>query len=445
MLDHPDTNVRALACNALGQIGPEAEAAAPALARQLESGDESLRRHAVAALEKIASADEAVLDALAAAWKAGGKYSAGKARNALWRLRGGATSDVTGPVGDLGHADRDRRLAAAGILEELGSRAMSAVPALEGLLDDPDPVVRAASARALWKITGRPEKLIDPLVGILGDDNTWPFRNAQTLADIGAPAVPALVEELGSPNGRRRTRAAHTLFLMGPAGRGATAGLVAMLDAEDAYERQCACLALEQLGDVPPSAAPALRRCIEELRPDHSWGAAVALCRITGRPDEVLPFLIRGVSSQHDNHDVHYSCLALEAIGPPAAAALPHLERVYWRWANWGRGLTEQAIILARFRVSGGDPELVPMLCRILQPDRDSWPCYGARAAAALGALGPRAAAAVPTLERAASNCGFPYELRQAAAEALKKIRAARPAALPRSDRGPRGSGNRPR
>jgi hypothetical protein len=83
---------------------------------------------------------------------------------------------------------------------------------------------------------------------------------AEALSRIGPPAVPMLVEALGSPDLSVRKRALEVLLRMGPDAKEAVPALVALLEDEDEELRKGAAVALGRIGPDSAPAVPALMK-----------------------------------------------------------------------------------------------------------------------------------------------------------------------------------------
>jgi len=117
-----DSSLRLRAVKALGIIGPAARVAAPNILTALEDSDADVRRAAVVALRLILP-NERPTQAV-----------------------------VRAIAADLQDPDPTVRAATARALGRLGRAAVSAAPLIEPLLSDPDPDVRRAAADALGRI-----------------------------------------------------------------------------------------------------------------------------------------------------------------------------------------------------------------------------------------------------------------------------------------------------
>ena len=140
-------------------------------------------------------------------------------------------------------------------------------------------------------------RLVEVLVGALADkDGVERLRAREQLVDIGEPAVPALIEALGSPS---------------------------------KYVRWEAAKALGMIRD--PRAATALADALEDHESAVRWLAAKALIAL-GR--EGLPAVLRGVERCADNvwmregvsHVLH--TLVRDGVAPEALPVLEALEDI---------------------------------------------------------------------------------------------------------------------
>ena len=168
-------------------------------------------------------------------------------------------TDLNTILRGLQEPDAKSRLAAARRLEALGRDVRTAVPALEKALEDVDARVRTAAARALSLIQPRSDRAVAVLVDAFRSHRadvdgltaallrfgprarpamphllaTLPASAVPLLAEIGAPAVPGLVEALGRTSPDARRRALEVLRRIGPDARGAAAAVEAAMKDPD--------------------------------------------------------------------------------------------------------------------------------------------------------------------------------------------------------------------
>ena len=192
-----------MASTALGQMGPAAQRAVPALNTvQATDADADVRAAAASALEAIDPSLRVLVDGLTA-------------------------------------PDPNRRLWAVSVLAVKGPEARAAVPELIAVLKQDDVArVRAGAALALGKMGAEARS-----------------------------ACPGLIEALKDPAAPVRATAALALGLIGPEAHGAGPALAAALTDEDAEVAASAATALGNLGPEAEAAVPLLIDLAEAGRP----------------------------------------------------------------------------------------------------------------------------------------------------------------------------------
>jgi RNA polymerase sigma factor (sigma-70 family) len=159
VLKDRDTNIRAMAAEALGKIGPDARAALPALLRLWEGKDDSPSVGVLTAVFKALWQIDPIAAARARVSVQGlNQRLPGRFRQ--WA--GGAPPGAAGPavpievkraipilIQALADKDPDTRAGAATALGEIGPDAAAAIPALKRALQDENEAVRVAAAKAL--------------------------------------------------------------------------------------------------------------------------------------------------------------------------------------------------------------------------------------------------------------------------------------------------------
>jgi HEAT repeat protein len=359
----PHRLVADAAVEALLEIG---RPAVPALARALHKDSEDVRRRAAEILGKLGpSAAAADLRQLLAREKSEDvRYSAAEAYAAV-------ETDPKQVVAAMLPLLRDRsphvRGCAARLLGKLGPKAAAAVPALLRALDD-----RGLRSQCM----GPPDMYGERAVR---------FDVAESLGLIGAAAraaLPKLTAMMATDADREvRVSAALAVCRIDPPNKPAFAQLVRLLDDGRGGVQQAA-LALGQLGPAARAAVPALGRALLHQYVYVRANAAEALGRIGG--SEVVPLLV--FAMRDPDAMVRYDAAeSLGKLGAEAAPAVPDLIKI----------------------LRGNDAHIFPVRLA---------------AAAALGAIGPAAAGATEALKRASRDKDD--RLREAAAEALKKVRA---------------------
>ena len=224
---------RSKAAMALGYIPP----AIPILIQVLEDKNDDMHAIAALALGNISSADENVIQALIAALK-----------DEDWRVR----------------------INAAEALGKIGPAAKQAIPALVALLKNWDREKNNQSYSYLLSVAEDSLASIGPpaipaLIEALKFDSPYNGINllpqaSRVLIKIGLPAVPALIKALKDEDLTTRREAASTLGAIGDPH--ATPALIAALKDEDSDVRCFAAVALGQIGDH--LAIPPLQKMIRE-------------------------------------------------------------------------------------------------------------------------------------------------------------------------------------
>ncbi len=182
LLKSNDPGMRLSAAWALGEIGPHAVAAVPALIAVFTDQNTNARWNALEAVGKIGP---------------------------------GAAQAVPDLIEVLKHQEATTRWKAAWSLGAIGPGASAAVPSLTNALQDGDPDVRAHAAQALGKIGAQAASAAPALAALLQDQD-WQVRMyaAGALGTVGpsaATAIPALQQALNDANEAVRLRAQEAL------------------------------------------------------------------------------------------------------------------------------------------------------------------------------------------------------------------------------------------
>lgn len=218
----PESTYHAEAATALGEIGPAAQAAVPALITLSTSQDYILANRAKAALIKIRQDSVApLLESLA------DTHSTNWASAALQAKYLGTNGEALVPffVRELQSTNRDIRSVAANTLGGIASRPELTIPAcVEGLKTEKDPGIRRREIDALCQFKNAKPQIVPVLLGFLrdNDNNVW-LGAAFGLEKMLSPEekktllAPALIPSLNSPNEAIRANAALSLKRADPA------------------------------------------------------------------------------------------------------------------------------------------------------------------------------------------------------------------------------------
>jgi HEAT repeat protein len=238
-------NLRGAAATCLGFIGPDAAPAVPALARALEDPDHQFCYEAAAAMGRI------------------GKPSVPFLVNALDR------------------ADANRRRSFIAALSEIGPPAEAAVPALIGLLDDPDQTVRSVAGLALESI-GVPwvTQLREVIAHGPSDGRAAAARELLLLNRGTIQAVKPLMEMAHAPQAGARRQAIEAMGILRPPHPAVIDVLRAALNDADAAVRLGAAQALGNLGQRAVPAIGDLSKAAEDKEEPVRLAAKEALAKI---------------------------------------------------------------------------------------------------------------------------------------------------------------------
>ncbi|HUT14593.1 MAG TPA: HEAT repeat domain-containing protein [Thermoguttaceae bacterium] len=380
---------------ALGGIGPEAKAAVPALIAALEDPERLVRAYAAEALGKIAADTELIVPALMNAEK-----------------------DEDFLVRDYASRALDSLIKLLG--KQLNSRDWNEEAAA---IRSTNALIEECPKAELHKLS----PLVEPLfskVGWGGIARDQANQAAELIARIGGPAVPFLVEKFQSPESHDRWCAIEILGRIGEPDAPVISVVRPMLHDKDAYVRRVAIDTLAALGSRARPAVEDLEKVLTDSTPNNRIRGHAALIRITGEAGGHIEAIAEHLKS-HDMREFEAS-FAAATLGGFGAAARPvesHL-RAALKHPHAQVRVDAAAALGA---IGAESEETIVALIGQLREDRE----LEARrsSASALGKIGPAAKAAVPALSEVLESEDVDKSLRQAAAEAIKKIR--QPAAPP--------------
>jgi len=221
-------------------------------------------------------------------------------------------------------------------------KADGAALALSNYLDDEDPIVREAAAKALVNTVHKNSKVVDALIATLENDNNADvrFESARALGQIHIKAKATIVKEsvealtralIDDPDSGVRAESARSLGLIGPRAYTATKALEMSLRADASpYVREQSAYSLGYIGTGASNAIPSLISCMnEEYDPAVRLAAALSLAKITpvgdiAMTEFVTDFLI--ASLDDEDADVRYAIVeALANLGTQSKATFKRL------------------------------------------------------------------------------------------------------------------------
>jgi HEAT repeat protein len=451
---HSDPRVRRAAIRAIRHFDPAPTVLAPLFAKQLGDADPSV---VLPALHTLADMEDVAVPVLMEALKA--PQSRYWATIALTEI-GAEAAPATATLAQLAaEGEVHERLQAILALAAIGEQAAAAGPALIAAVQSPDKSLRFPAAFALGKVRAADadaalEKIVAGEDEVLAATAAWalaqihrgekPFAaaaEARLLKALTAtePAVREgavaglsdLAAQLGDDE-KKKLAATFTGLLTDAdpeVGRAAGAALIRLGGVcVDTLRGKLADPAmrtniLEILAGIGPAAKPALDELVKELGDtdaEHASEAAVAIAAIGPEAAAAIPALQRLVADAKAAAGVRYSAAyALGRIGPAAKESAADLRAL----TESDDDLMATVAVWAALKVAPEDKSLferaIPLLRRALRAERD---VVRLEAAVALGDIGPAAGSAIPILELVAEDDPV-KDVRRAAAEAAKKIR----------------------
>lgn len=187
--------------------------------------------------------------------------------------------------------DPAARRGAAGALAAMGEPARSVLPSLGRALRDPDPVVCAHAAQAIWNIDRDPAAVARLADLLRSRDDEVRRLAAYLLGSIGPdakPALPALKWEQTYNHGMLRLYAAEAIARIDPADRGAVEALLGGLRSNEAEQRALAAFALGSIASRhAPRVVPELRSALhdDDLRVRTAADAALSVLGASAQAD----------------------------------------------------------------------------------------------------------------------------------------------------------------
>ncbi len=392
-----DAERRPCAAEALGEIGPPARAAVPALIRALrlehpkldfnDLPSQALRTHAIIALGRIGPEARSALPALNSLLD----ISLERDDDDSFHIVLALDRISAAPVAKL--LDFSRRKGVTGLLPWLGSKARAAVPDLRRALTDERVQVRVDAAEALASIDPSATEAVPVLIEALDHHPDEALGIPNALAKFGpaaASAIPSLLAQLTPETSD--PDAIRALVQIDPEGRRCVPALIGALRQEDSDVVFAAAESLGLLGPRARDAVPALVAVTGSALGEGSANCNPRVSAIHGlgriAPDavELMPALIDALK-----------CRKIEVQRPGLEGGFDAEKAVECDWS----GVEAAAEVLGSLgpRARAAVPALIDLL-RDRKKEDMLYTTTGA-VALALGQIGPDARAAIPLLREA--------------------------------------------
>ncbi|HEY4308405.1 MAG TPA: HEAT repeat domain-containing protein [Pirellulales bacterium] len=414
-------DVRWRAARALENIGPKASLSTAALIKTLGDDAPDVRAHAARALGALGDKNTATIDALAALVTDKHARVRRAVIGAITQLNPGPEVTIPLMVNVLEDADPSvvvpalQTLAERGpeavpgliealshpkgrywatlVLAEMGPAAKSAVPALGGLLDDPDPEVRMQSALALGEMgidaAAAEARLVKGL-----SDKADAVRYACTFA-LGKVGATGAIAELEKSEADKdpflAMLSAWAVAKLKPDDQAAVNKavelIVAALKSENANVRHGAAKALIELNAPREIVGPPLVAALDDSDPEVQENIYGALASMG---EAILP---RVVERLRDPATRDKALHVLSRMGPAAAGGVPVIVELL----DSVEPAQRREMLFALANVGPAAAEATAALVKALDdPDED----VRVAAGIALGAIGPGATGAVEALQK---------------------------------------------
>lgn len=322
-----------------------------------------------------------------------------------------------------------KRQAALLVLEVSVGKSKTVVPLLlQEARHNAEPLIRSRCLEILPKFKDQSDRVVDTMIAAVQEDKSEKVRaaaarSAAKLDRTGFGMVSALTDALKDPDPATRLHAAesigHFSRIDSEIAKEAIPNLITCLEDKDATVRREAAFVLGRIGT---SALPALNALATRVANDPVIAvrreAAKTLGVFGAKAAAALPALVAALADR-DAEMRQQAAVTLGQMGPSVSAALPELLKAT---RDKDKSVRSDAIH-ALGKMGKAAVPVIPDLIRILKDEEV--PEVKLAAIQELGEFGPDAKLALEALT-IASRDGRP-SIREAAAEALKKIQKPTP------------------
>jgi HEAT repeat protein len=365
---------------ALARMGP---AAVPALQSQVTGAGDLEAILVILALGDIGGPAASAAPALVRALGGENVLIRGAATQALAKIGPGALPALLAGLKD---ASADARWSSAVVLGTIKAEPRRTVPALTAALRDPDGFVRIKAAQALGAFGPEARSAIPELLA--AGDESDDIDAAEALAAVVGSSRVELARALAAGQRPATERAARALALVKPA---AVAELRSALGSPSPVTRQAALIGLTMANEAAAPAYAAAAKLLDDPDLDVRVETLVLLRRVPAAAASALP----GIGARLRDPEVKIRVAAATTLARVARNA----EELQPLLALLTDPVPEvRSAAVDEFSQRSAGPAGVPLLIKIVTTDTSrpgpvgiGWPSLAARAAMALGRVGPTA------------------------------------------------------
>jgi HEAT repeat protein len=350
----------------LRRLGPEAAPATEVLIKALDDNDSDLRESAADTLVEIGSK---AVPQLVQTIRAGSGRAHAHAASALRRIRPRPAEAIPHILDRLerGAADVGDHLAAAVV--GIGSADPRAFPAYVKILEQASlSSLREKAAKGLGSFGAKALDPLAKGVDVHRTDPRVLAAIAQSLGKLGktsAPLIPKLVELLGTDDTQLRKEIIESLTMIGIRPDDVPT-VAALLTDKERWIAVPAAQAIGSLGAGAKEAVPALREALKRNDPYLQRAIAEALSAIGPNARDAAPDLLRIVEDPKGDFLMQSSILlVLPDLKPEPKVVLSGLERMWKNPDSRGPGFRQNAL-LAAYRIVTEDADRIKVLAQAL-------------------------------------------------------------------------------
>ncbi|NEN88796.1 MAG: HEAT repeat domain-containing protein [Okeania sp. SIO3H1] len=387
-LNNEDSDLRAAAVKAVGEMGSEAKQFIPQLLQLFSDEDSDVRDAAATAVGEMGSEAKQFIPQL----------------QQLLR-------------------DEDSRVrdAAATAVGEMGSEAKQFIPQLQQLLRDENSGVRSAAVRAVGNLGSEAKQFIPQLLQLFSDED-WRVRYVVVWAvrDMGSEAkqlIPQLLQLFSDQNFFVRREAVEAVGKMGVEAKELIPQLLQLFSDEHFVVRYAAVRAVSSMGLEAKQLIPQLQQLLRDENSDVREAAATAVGEMGSEAKQLIPQLLQLFSD--DASGLRRGAVrraAAEAVGKMGSEAkqlIPQLQQLL-RDENSD---VREAAATAVGEIGSEAKQLIPQLQQLLRDENSD---VRRAAAEAVGEIGSEAKQLIPQLQQLLRDENS--DVREAAATAVGEM-----------------------